>query len=120
MTRPQTRQRPTAIGRGCRKSLEYGNPTTPRLPHNWRYRLSDPATYYAAHVDKLGKPTAEGWAECLCPFHADRNASASVNLLTGGFRCHGCGAHHDLIGFHQRVTGLDFTAAVRELIGVRL
>jgi hypothetical protein len=117
MTALQTRRRPAGTGRVCRNRIEYGKPTTSRLPSNWRDRLPDPSIYYAAHVAKLGKPNAIGWAACCCPFHHDKNPSASANLLTGGFRCHSCGVTHDLIGFHEHLRSLDFAAAVRDLIG---
>ncbi|WP_045764277.1 hypothetical protein [Xanthomonas albilineans] len=51
-----------------------------RLPDNWRDRLPNPAHYYGQHVDKLGKPHGNGWAQGRCPFHEDRNASLGVNL----------------------------------------
>ncbi len=120
MSRPQTRQRPGRTGRGCRNSLEYGKPTTPRLTQNWRDRLPDPAIYYAAHVAKLSRANATGWAQGTCPLHNDHNASLSVHVTDprGGWRCFaGCGGG-DLVGFHMLLRGLDFTAAVRELIGV--
>ncbi|MDA3914762.1 CHC2 zinc finger domain-containing protein [Oleiagrimonas sp.] len=96
----------------------YGVMRTLHIPPNWRERLPDPARYYAEHMEGLGKPNAEGWAPCRCPFHTDRNASASANLHTGGFRCHGCDAKGDLVAFHQRITGSSFKEAVRDLIGL--
>ncbi len=101
-----------------RNRIEYGKPTTSRLPSNWRDRLPDAGTYYAAHVVKLGKPNDKGWAACRCPFHNDKNPSASANLSTGGFKCHvaGCEATHDMIGFHMQLRNLAFADAVRELI----
>ena len=52
-----------------------------------------------------------------CPFHDDKEASLSVNFQHGGWCCFaGCG-RGDMVGFHQRRTGLDFAAAVRDLTG---
>lgn len=90
----------------------------PRLPANWRTRLPDPARYYASRVEGLKRANAAGWATCRCPFHEDRHASAAANLETGGFRCFSCGWHGDLVKFHRARTGLEFVAAVRELVGV--
>lgn len=93
----------------------YGNS---RIPSNWRDRLPDPAGYYARHVAKLSRPNAAGWAQGTCPFHEDRNASLSVQVgdARGVWRCMtGCGGG-DLVGFHVRLRGLDFKAAVRELV----
>lgn len=92
----------------------------PRTPDNWRDRMPDPAMYYGLHVAKLGRVNAAGWAQGVCPFHDDNNASLSVHVAgasPGAWRCFaGCGGG-DLLGFHQRRTGLEFRAAVRDLIG---
>lgn len=93
---------------------------SPSLPRNWRDRLPDPATYYGARVDKLGKANVEGWAQGRCPFHEDRHESLSVHLThpAGGWKCFsGCGKG-DMVSFHQRLTGLGFADAVRDLVGV--
>jgi len=87
-----------------------------RLPDRWREFLPEPASFYRSRIEKVGTPNAKGWAACCCPLHEDRRASASVNLITGGFRCHGCGARGDLVSFHMRWAGLDFMAAVRDLM----
>jgi DNA primase len=91
-----------------------------RIPDNWRDRLPDPASYYAQHVAKLGKPNATGWAQGPCPFHEDRNASLSVHItsMKGPWRCFASCGGGDLVGFHMRRTGLDFKGAVRDLIGL--
>ncbi len=91
------------------------------LPANWRQRLPDPTVYYAEHVRKLGAVNSAGWAPGRCPFHEDREASLSVHLGgdRGGWRCFaGCG-HGDVVSFHQRLTGMDFKGAVRDLLGLR-
>lgn len=122
MTAFQTGIRPAATGREFRSNrLDYGHkPSTHgRLPADWRSRLPDPANYFAQHVGKIGRPSASGWASCECPFHQDASPSASVNLRHGGFCCHACGIKHDLLGFHERITGLKFPASVRDLIGWR-
>ena len=88
-----------------------------RLPGNWRDRLPEPANYYSARLPKLSRPNGAGWAQARCPFHEDRAASLSVNLVHGGWRCFaGCGAG-DLLSFHERLTGMSFRDAVAELTG---
>lgn len=88
-----------------------------RLPDDWRDHLPDPEGYYRQHVDKLGRANGSGWAQGRCPFHEDRAASLSVNLVHGGWRCFaGCGAG-DLLSFHERLTGMGFRDAVAELTG---
>lgn len=90
---------------------------TPTLPRDWRDRLPDPASYYAQHVAKLTRPNGTGWAQGVCPFHEDRNASLSVKLSGRGmWRCFaGCGGG-DLVGFHMRLTGKAFKETVADLV----
>ncbi len=89
-----------------------------RLPDDWRDRLSDPDHYYRRYVAKLGRAHGNGWAQGRCPFHDDRNASLSVNLEHGGWKCFaGCGAG-GMVAFHMRLTGLAFKEAARELLEV--
>jgi DNA primase len=57
-----------------------------------------------------------------CPFHEDRSPSLHVYPV-GRFHCFGCGAHGDVFGFLQRMSGKPFPAIVRELaveVGVEL
>ena len=91
------------------------------LPHDWRDRLPAPSTYYRLCVAKLGRSNAAGWAQGVCPFHEDRSPSLSVQMADthGGWRCWAeCGSG-DLVGFHMKRTGLPFTDAVRDLLGMR-
>ena len=53
----------------------------------------------------------------LCPFHAERTPSFTVNPAKGFVHCFGCGAHHDAVGFVMAYLGIDFKAAVQELGG---
>jgi hypothetical protein len=97
----------------------YGGTKPTRIPDNWRDRMPDPAAYYGQHVAKLGNPNGTGWAQGQCPFHDDHNKSLSVCITgeRGGWRCFaGCGGG-DLVGFHSRLRGLDFRAAVHDLLG---
>ncbi|MET3930572.1 hypothetical protein ABIE51_002459 [Lysobacter sp. OAE881] len=91
------------------------------LPRDWRDLLPAPAIYYARHVTKLGRPNAAGWSHGVCPFHDDHDPSLSVNVVAchGGWRCWAQCGSGDLVGFHMKRTGLSFTDAVRDLLGVR-
>lgn len=51
----------------------------------------------------------------LCPFHAEKSGSFTVNERKGFAHCFGCGAHGDAIGFLMRHDGLGFLDAVRQL-----
>ncbi|MGH8031306.1 MAG: CHC2 zinc finger domain-containing protein [Luteimonas sp.] len=89
-----------------------------RLPDNWRDRLPEPAAYYSARIGKLTSHNADGWAQGVCPFHDDHDASLSVQVVNahGGWRCFaGCG-QGDIVAFHQRLRGCDFKQAVTELV----
>jgi hypothetical protein len=90
------------------------------LPKDWHNHLPDPASYYARHLNKLGKPSGTGWAVALCPFHDDHHPSLSVKLVSikGVYHCQACGAHGDMVAFHMARTELPFKEAVRDLIGL--
>src|SRR3546814_8897094 len=47
----------------------------------------------------------------LCPFHAERSPSFTVNEGKGFYHCFGCGAHGDAIGFVMAIDGLSFVDA---------
>jgi len=51
----------------------------------------------------------------LCPFHSETKPSFTVSEEKQIFRCFGCGAGGDVIGFYMRVNGLSFGEAVRDL-----
>lgn len=56
------------------------------------------------------------WQAC-CPFHGERTPSFTVHPSKGFFHCFGCGAHGDVLGFYQQITGVDFKQALRDLGG---
>jgi DNA primase len=53
----------------------------------------------------------------LCPFHAEKTPSFSVNAEEGLYYCFGCGAKGDVITFVREVEHLDFVDAVERLAG---
>jgi DNA primase len=53
----------------------------------------------------------------LCPFHADKNPSLSINPDKNLFQCFGCGAAGDVIRFVELFDRVDFTEAVKRLSG---
>ena len=42
---------------------------------------------------------------CICPFHEERTPSAKI--YPENLHCFGCGTHVDVIGFTQKMFGLD-------------
>jgi len=55
----------------------------------------------------------------LCPFHAEKTPSFSVNAELGRYYCFGCQAHGDAISFLMETEHLDFVPAV-EVLAARL
>lgn len=53
----------------------------------------------------------------LCPFHAEKTPSFSVNAEEGLYYCFGCGAKGDVITFVREVQHLEFAEAVETLAG---
>jgi DNA primase len=53
--------------------------------------------------------------EGCCPFHDDTTPSMSIYRESQQFHCFGCGAHGDVVDFVQRIRGISFADALREL-----
>jgi len=53
----------------------------------------------------------------LCPFHADKKPSFTVDPEKSLWHCFGCGKGGDLFTFLQELEGLSFTQALKELGG---
>ncbi|MCX5907806.1 MAG: DNA primase [Deltaproteobacteria bacterium] len=51
----------------------------------------------------------------LCPFHAERTPSFTINEEKGIFHCFGCGAGGNLFNFLMRANNLNFPEAVKEV-----
>jgi len=59
----------------------------------------------------------------LCPFHAEKTPSFTVNPVKGMFHCFGCGVGGDVVSFVMRMEGLPFPEALRALarrVGVEI
>lgn len=94
---------------------EYHREDPKKSPTFRRHQLPDPTEYYAEHAG-LVLNQRRGWVTLLCPLHDDTHPSLSVNLSTGGFICHACGAKGgDVLDFHRQRYSLSFTAAAQEL-----
>lgn len=61
-----------------------------------------------------GTPTYRGgWSPLQCPFHGDRNASATINHRAQRFCCHVCMERsEDAIGIVMWQDGVDYKRAV--------
>ncbi len=60
------------------------------------------------------KKNGKGWFG-LCPFHADKNPSLSINPNKNLWQCFGCGAAGDVIRFVELFDQVDFKEAVNRL-----
>lgn len=71
----------------------------------------------------LTRVSPVGWRPVKCRFHEDRQASASVNLNLGGFRCHACGVSGDALKLLMEREGIgyrDACALAESLLGESL
>jgi 5S rRNA maturation endonuclease (ribonuclease M5) len=75
------------------------------------------ASVFEPHVPDLKPSGGTDSAEHigLCPFHEDSRPSFSANAETGLWRCYGCGAKGDAIGFLRQLRGLGFKEAKAEV-----
>ncbi|MGI9344935.1 MAG: CHC2 zinc finger domain-containing protein [Gammaproteobacteria bacterium] len=81
---------------------------------------ADIADWVGARV-KLTQKGRNLWG--LCPFHAEKTSSFSVNTQLQIFKCFGCGASGDVFEFVMRTEGLEFRGAlerVAERYGIAL
>src|SRR5438270_5059989 len=51
----------------------------------------------------------------LCPFHAEKSPSFSINAEEGLYYCFGCAAKGDVITFVREIEHLEFAEAVERL-----
>ena len=75
---------------------------------------SDIVAVISEHVQL--KRVGRRWSG-LCPFHAEKSGSFSVNQEEGLYYCFGCGAKGDVITFVREIEHLDFVGAVEKLAG---
>jgi DNA primase len=55
----------------------------------------------------------KNWKRVNCPFHHDRQASATVNLELGVFVCHGCEVRGDAVALIRKVKKCSFQEALK-------
>lgn len=81
--------------------------------------LPTPYSYYKKVFPCIN--SGREWVNVRCCFHDDKNPSLSINLKSGGFFCHACGAKGgDLIAFHQKKFEVGFKLAVFQLKKIKL
>ncbi len=83
----------------------------PQFLDELRNRL--PISEVAGRTVRLTRRGAEHAG--LCPFHAEKSPSFTINDDKGFYHCFGCGAHGDVLSFVMRNEGLAFPDAVERL-----
>ena len=83
----------------------------PQFLDELRARL--PISEIAGRTIRLTRRGAEHSG--LCPFHAEKSPSFTINDDKSFYHCFGCGAHGDVLSFVMRHEGLPFPEAVERL-----
>ncbi len=81
-------------------------------------RVKEATDITAVVNEKVGLKRSSSRRIGLCPFHAEKTPSFSVNPALGVYHCFGCGASGDAITFLRETQGLTFVEAV-ELLASR-
>jgi 5S rRNA maturation endonuclease (ribonuclease M5) len=71
--------------------------------------------FYKHYIPNL-KRVGAGEHQALCPFHADKTPSLSIEDESGLFFCHGCGAKGNPVAFYARLNGLDTKADFPKIV----
>lgn len=72
------------------------------------------------HYGAENLPETLRWRPVRCPFHDERNASASYIASDDGqaFNCHACGVRGDAISLVRQQEGLEYLEALEFLAGI--
>lgn len=65
--------------------------------------------------DSVKLRRAGGLWKGLCPFHAEKTPSFTVNEARQSYVCYGCGEHGGIIDFVMKSDGLSFPEAIHEI-----
>src|SRR3954454_10964939 len=78
-------------------------------------RVREATDFVAVAGDHIAlKKVGQRWTG-LCPFHAEKSPSFSVNAEEGLYYCFGCQAKGDVITFVREIEHLEFVDAVERL-----
>lgn len=75
------------------------------------HEISDYITQSGVTLNRSGGGKWKG----LCPFHNEKTPSFTVDDRFQSFRCFGCGANGDIIGYIQKTENLDFIESLTKL-----
>jgi len=71
--------------------------------------------FYNEQLPRPIKRTGKDWETVHCPFHEDKDPSLGINMVHGGFKCHGCDAKGDVFSFFMKLKGIGFKQALEEM-----
>jgi len=72
--------------------------------------------YYDSRVDRLKPISGSNQALGICPFHADKKNSFSIDLESGLWNCKGCGAKGDVFTFYALNFNFDIVKQFPEVL----
>lgn len=116
-----TTHKTKAAGWGAKAAFETIQNKINRKPFNSPSQSSRAKDYLPtpySYYKKLFPYIISGreWVNVKCCFHNDSNPSLSLNLKSGGYFCHACGAKGgDVLSFHMRKNQMTFKATVAAL-----
>ena len=73
--------------------------------------MSSPIALVLMFYGATKVPTGRGWRSMKCPFHNDRNASATVNNEVNAFTCFACSIKGDVYKIIMEQEGVTFNEA---------
>lgn len=86
-----------------------------RNSYEW---LPSPFFYYKTIFPYINN--GKEWINVRCCFHKEKNPSLSLNLISGGFYCHACGAKGgNLIAFDMLRNGTSYKDSAERLIEIK-
>lgn len=89
------------------------NYTKPKKRYQTNGCWQSPIDYYSTKLEKFRPGKQE--AAALCPFHAEKNPSFSVNLMNGKFICFACGVGGGMLTFQMMCFKQSRQEAIAEL-----
>jgi hypothetical protein len=81
-------------------------------------KTPDPNAYFAQHLPDFGKKKKSNtsWVVTSCPVCANSKQNLILNVVTGAYRCFGCGINGPtVVHFHQHLNNLTLEQAAEEL-----
>src|SRR5215208_1931134 len=81
-------------------------------------QLPDPGDYFSQHLPDFAKHNKprNGWVCTSCPACTNNKQNLILNVVTGAFRCFGCGINGPTVAhMHQHLKNLSLEEAAQDL-----